>query len=189
MQPEIQQPPRSNAMLYGGIAAVVILVLLILLYLWNSSSSTPNSSASSSTPSASSPSAPPPVYTTVRCGGENENCLVGQSGKVLYLGNGVSIKKFTAGQTIGCNNNVFGDPLPGIVKACYTSTGSDPYLNTKCADEGGNCVVGPQAEVLYGSKGSNLGSFTAGQTIGCNNNVFGDPLYGTVKACYTGNQQ
>lgn len=53
----------------------------------------------------------------------------------------------------------------------------------RCAEEGGYCRTPYPTVVRYGSRGT----FTerrADRGIGCNNGVFGDPLYGVVKSCY-----
>ena len=54
---------------------------------------------------------------------------------------------------------------------------------TKCADENGFCSFSGTAPVKYGANIYWVTlTFTNG--VGCNNSVFGDPIYGTVKACY-----
>jgi hypothetical protein len=188
-----QQQETSNKLIYAGIALAIIAVLVIMVLLWTSNSITDDAQKAAldraAARAAEAAKVPPPVYVTELCGHERDPCTVGSSGKVMYLGKGVSMKKFTAGQNIGCNNNEFGDPIYGVVKACYTSTSSDPYNFTKCASEGGNCIVGPQGEVLYGSQASTVLSFSPDRTINCDNGGFGDPLYGKVKSCYTGDQK
>jgi Flp pilus assembly pilin Flp len=53
---------------------------------------------------------------------------------------------------------------------------------TDCAVENGFCSFTGTALVRYGANGVYAtGTFTNG--VGCNNTVFGDPLYGVVKAC------
>jgi Flp pilus assembly pilin Flp len=53
---------------------------------------------------------------------------------------------------------------------------------TTCATEGDFCSFTGTAPVKYGAEDSWVtGIFTDG--IDCSNDVFGDPLYGTVKSC------
>jgi hypothetical protein len=51
-----------------------------------------------------------------------------------------------------------------------------------CADEGGQCDVPGTRTVRYGANGT-YAYKTASGTIGCNNSVWGDPLFGVFKAC------
>ncbi|MDR7038614.1 hypothetical protein J2X36_003384 [Methylobacterium sp. BE186] len=53
---------------------------------------------------------------------------------------------------------------------------------TACAPEGGTCSVTGTQTVRYGAKGQ-YATRTVNGSVGCNNGVFGDPIYGTVKSC------
>lgn len=56
----------------------------------------------------------------------------------------------------------------------------------KCADEYNFCSFSGTRTVIYGLNGFyTSGTFTNG--VSCSNSVFGDPLFGTVKACYLAN--
>jgi predicted acyltransferase (DUF342 family) len=56
----------------------------------------------------------------------------------------------------------------------------------KCADEYNFCSFSGTRTVIYGLNGFyTSGTFTNG--VSCSNDVFGDPIVGTVKACYLGN--
>ncbi|RZI44731.1 hypothetical protein EGT07_04800 [Herbaspirillum sp. HC18] len=104
----------------------------------------------------------------------------------------------TATGSIGCNNNVFGDPLYGTPKICeYETTTPTPTPEPtpaptpsptpaptwiKCADEQQTCSFSGTHQVRYGLNGTWV-TRTATGSIGCNNNVFGDPLYGVPKIC------
>jgi len=62
------------------------------------------------------------------------------------------------------------------------STPSTPMDWTFCAAEGGVCAFTGVREVRYGANGSFvLKTLTDGSA--CINEVFGDPIYGTVKQC------
>ena len=52
-----------------------------------------------------------------------------------------------------------------------------------CASEGGYCTATHAQRVAYGAKGAFVVRTLPGR-VACTNRTFGDPLYGTVKACY-----
>merc|ERR1712139_297315 len=121
------------------------------------------------------------------CAREGGTCKC--NGAVTYGAKG-KFRTKPAGGSIGCNNGVFGDPVPGTVKACYCKGGKKAKKKAKkatkakgahCAREGGTCKC--NGAVTYGAKGK-FRTKPAGGSIGCNNGVFGDPVPGTVKACY-----
>jgi len=118
---------------------------------------------------------------TGKCADENGACHC--TGRVRYGANGVFTDwRNIAGTTTGCNNVAFGDPIPGVVKACYCDERYDTGNAVKCADENGQCSCNGQ--VRYGMNGVFTSWREVTGSIGCNNGVFGDPLHGTVKACY-----
>lgn len=84
--------------------------------------------------------------------------------------------------TVACNNQTFGDPIDGKVKACYTL--DQPYLT----NEGGSwSLSGDICPVLFTSgRNGNVSTFPAGCGWGaCTNSAFnGDPDPGYVKRCY-----
>ena len=95
--------------------------------------------------------------------------------------------------SVACNNDAFGDPALGVVKACryvVTNTGmpmpsaSMPAGAQACAVENGTCTLpaGITATVYYGANGVYANRIATG-SVACNNATFGDPLYGVVKAC------
>jgi murein DD-endopeptidase MepM/ murein hydrolase activator NlpD len=62
---------------------------------------------------------------------------------------------------------------------------SIPSGYNHCANEGGNCNFSGTANVIYGANScyTAVRSFSGGTA--CNNDVFGDPIPGVQKACYT----
>ena len=54
---------------------------------------------------------------------------------------------------------------------------------TKCADENGQCSFTGTLTIFYGA-GNNFYSKSLTGGTACTNSVFGDPIQGTVKACY-----
>jgi MSHA biogenesis protein MshQ len=55
------------------------------------------------------------------CAGESGNCVLpGATTATVYYGeNSTYTAKTGQTGTVGCNNGVFGDPLPGVVKSCW----------------------------------------------------------------------
>jgi hypothetical protein len=116
-----------------------------------------------------------------KCADEGGNCSFNGTMVVRYGANG-SYYYQTATNGIGCNNGVFGDPIVGTYKACYTAS-VPPSGWAKCSDEGGTCNVSGTVTVAYGANGQ-FKYQTVTNSVGCNNGVFGDPIVGTYKACY-----
>src|SRR5690606_37635934 len=58
----------------------------------------------------------------VRCATEDETCrwTGGDTRTVYYGANGVFTARAARTSPVGCNNGVFGDPISGVLKACYT---------------------------------------------------------------------
>ena len=52
------------------------------------------------------------------CANENQTCNFSGNRSVAYGANGAFYYRTAAG-SIGCNNGTFGDPISGVVKACY----------------------------------------------------------------------
>jgi hypothetical protein len=128
-------------------------------------------------------SAPPGTDTWAACASENGTCSFSGVMTIAYGANG-SYDYATLGGGAGCNNTVFGDPAVGTVKSCFV-IGAPPTFTTwtSCSAENGTCSFSGTHEVAYGANGQYFyGSFTGG--AGCNNSVFGDPAFGSVKTCY-----
>ena len=142
------------------------------------------------------PPPPPPVgpdgYTL--CALENAVCKINAPGSVVYGANKVFTSDMQFKVDTPCTNAVFTDPLQGVAKACFFKAAPAPTpvpapLPTagyvKCADEDGVCALTMPAQVIYGAGVV----FTAPKTFNadtpCTNNVFTDPIVGTVKACWS----
>jgi hypothetical protein len=128
----------------------------------------------------------------VSCASENQDCIVPGTKKVNYGAGNRWVSKMVK-HKVYCANEVFGDPAPGVVKACYYQEASfldesgrnhayRPHWE-KCAAEGQDCRFHGQKNVRYGA-GDRWFSQTARNGVHCGNNVFGDPAPGAVKACY-----
>ena len=130
--------------------------------------------------------APSPALAWTDCAAEGGVCAFSGTRQVRYGANGsYAYKSGTA--SIACTNGVFGDPIYGTVKTCQyasdvTSAPTPVVTWTVCSGENGTCSFSGTRQVRYGANGS-YAFRTASSAIACNNDVFGDPLYGTVKAC------
>lgn len=132
----------------------------------------------------------PPVVAGewVMCASENELCRFDGHAEVRY---GADRRWTTrdARNSIRCNNANFGDPAPGAIKACYVWSESNdsgsavPSGWSHCANEGEFCRFNGRAEVHYGA-GGRWETRSARNGIFCDNQTFGDPAPGRVKACY-----
>ena len=122
-----------------------------------------------------------------QCASENGTCSFTGTMTVAYGASGHYYYQSLTGGT-ACSNSVFGDPIVGTAKACYTSalpTGG--VWTNQCAQENGTCSFSGTMVVAYGANGQYYyGTYTNGTA--CSNSVFGDPIYGTAKACYNANQ-
>jgi fibronectin type 3 domain-containing protein len=140
------------------------------------------------TPTSSVTPTPTPTPTPTsggsdwtKCADENGTCSFTGTMVVRYGANG-SYYYQTVTNGTACNNATFGDPIVGTYKACYTAP-VPPTSWTKCSDEHGTCSFSGTATVAYGANGKFYYQTITG-SVSCSNDVFGDPIYGTFKACY-----
>ncbi len=121
--------------------------------------------------------------TWTQCAVENATCAFSGTMTVAFGANG-SFNYATKSNGTSCTDSVFGDPLYKTVKACYIEA-APPTSNvwSQCAAENATCAFSGTMTVAFGANGSfNYATETDGTS--CTDGVFGDPLYGTVKACY-----
>ncbi|ACU74133.1 alpha-L-rhamnosidase [Catenulispora acidiphila DSM 44928] len=119
-----------------------------------------------------------------QCATENQNCAFSDLMTVAYGANG-AYKFATLGSGgTACDDAVFGDPAPNATKACFLLDPPPTFATwTSCAGENGNCTFSGTHEVAFGANGQYFfGSFSGGTP--CTVAVFGDPVFGTAKACY-----
>lgn len=86
-----------------------------------------------------------------------------------------------------CSNSFFReDPYNGKVKGCYRLNNFSSYK--LCATEGGTCNMTEKGNKLvrYGfdDRYNYAYKFVTGNSIGCSNSVFGDPIRGKKKNCW-----
>jgi hypothetical protein len=110
------------------------------------------------------------------CTSENGNCYFEGVRTVRYGANGAFSNRLALAG-IECSNHEFGDPAPGIVKACDYSA----PVWTPCALEGHTCVRSQPSFVRYGF-GDRWLYFKANASFACNN-APGDPAPGITKVC------
>lgn len=121
--------------------------------------------------------------TWTQCAVENETCAFNGTMTVAFGAND-AFHYATETNGTACSNAVFGDPLYGTVKACYVEV-PPPTSNVwaQCAPENATCAFLGTMTVAFGANGSYTYATETNGTS-CSDSVFGDPLYGTVKACY-----
>lgn len=79
---------------------------------------------------------------------------------------------------------MFGDPDFGFTKSCYAGpVTTGPAGSAYCAPENGICSFSGTATVAFGAGGTFTDKTLTSGTP-CDDAVFGDPVYGTVKACF-----
>ncbi|MER5435526.1 SGNH/GDSL hydrolase family protein [Streptomyces sp. NPDC002588] len=123
-----------------------------------------------------------PPGSTV-CATEGGTCPAAAGQPVAYGAYGAFATITATGDT-PCTNPTFGDPIPGVSKACYTFAGGPSGYTTACSDENSACAFSGQQTVAYGARGRfTYRTFTGGTP--CTTTAFGtDPLYGVSKTCY-----
>ncbi|MFN8944633.1 MAG: hypothetical protein ACK5WZ_08415 [Pseudobdellovibrionaceae bacterium] len=132
----------------------------------------------------------------VLCAYENEICHVPGKAQVRYGAQG-QYAYLQVKNSVSCSNYVFGDPIYGVKKQCWylrKGNGGGGYYPPQpppqqqrwiyCASEGEYCQINSNysVQVRYGANGHYSYRQTQGP-IPCDNNVFGDPIYGVRKIC------
>ncbi|HEY7372203.1 MAG TPA: alpha-L-rhamnosidase, partial [Polyangia bacterium] len=117
------------------------------------------------------------------CAAENSTCTLSGPQTVAYGAYG-SFFYTTASGAVACSNDVFGDPLQNVGKACYTRVGAPAGFASQCASENATCSFSGQQTVAFGAAGRFIYKpFTGGTS--CTTTSFGiDPIFDVAKACY-----
>ncbi|SFV17006.1 hypothetical protein [Pseudoduganella namucuonensis] len=137
-------------------------------------------------------SAPTKLHGTVmtsdwtKCAVEDGTCSFTGTKQVRYGLDGKYASRTLTGP-VACNNATFGDPYPGVDKICEISDPPAPTTTTttswvRCAAEYSVCSFSGTRQVRYGLSGK-YSYRTATNSIGCNNQNFGDPVPGQNKFC------
>ena len=119
-----------------------------------------------------------------QCASENATCSYSGLMTVAFGTGGKFNYATLGGGGTACTDAVFGDPDVGTAKACYLMGPPPSFATwTACAAENGTCSFSGTQEVAFGADGQYFyGSFTG--SAPCTDAQFGDPIVGTVKACY-----
>lgn len=117
----------------------------------------------------------------IKCANEDGYCDFSGTKKVRY-GADERWHYLTISNGTSCNNTVFGDSAYGVKKGCYYYQVSSTYWEF-CAKEGGYCKFTGRQKIKFGANGEFFYR-TLEDGAYCNNEVFGDPIYGTKKDCY-----
>ncbi|RZL55449.1 MAG: hypothetical protein EOP70_09940, partial [Variovorax sp.] len=112
---------------------------------------------------------------------------------VSYGANGVLTSKTLDAGSYVCGNTIFGDPVMGVAKACYapaaTANATTTNMTTTTvgvlAAENGTFKLASASVVAYGANGTMVQKSLAAGTYSCGNALFGDPLMGVFKSCYS----
>lgn len=138
-----------------------------------------------------------PANFTV-CSNENETCKTKGQSEVYYGKNNSFYKKTVENKEFKCDSNTFGNPLDGVVKACYIPTDkvpgpekatSVPADFSLCSNENEKCNTSGQADVYYGKQNSYFKKTIQDKSFNCNNDTFGNPLGDIVKSCFVQNSK
>jgi G8 domain len=117
------------------------------------------------------------AVTWSTCAAEGQFCEFSGSQRVRYGMGDIWVEKVMNGTT-RCDNQVFGDPVPGVKKLCQTQ----PIQWTFCSKEYSKCTPEGKQLVRFGAKDKwvirEVETVTA-----CAYTVFGDPIPGTPKSC------
>ncbi|MGI4780011.1 MAG: hypothetical protein ACRYGA_18180, partial [Janthinobacterium lividum] len=104
---------------------------------------------------------------------------------VSYGANGVFNSKTLAAGSYTCSNSLFGDPLSGVLKSCYTSAASSSTAtSTLLTAQSGTFKLSSTSVVSYGANSTLVQKTLDAGTYVCGDQLFGDPLVGVVKSCY-----
>lgn len=120
----------------------------------------------------------------VPCAREGQACTLTQRGMVRYGVDGQWTSRVAEGR-VDCSNKTFGDPAPEQPKRCEVREASrvrsaDGWVF--CAAEGEVCQFRGDSEVRFGTE-QRFNTRHAQQSIRCDVDSFGDPMYGRTKHC------
>jgi hypothetical protein len=117
------------------------------------------------------------------CSDEGGFCDFGDVMDVAYgADNQFVIQPGVLGGT-NCDNEIFGDPDVGVVKACFVRL-SGPSRFTWCAAEGSQCTLDHPMTVAYGANGAFATVYALSGVFDCTTDTFGNPDPGHVKGCF-----
>lgn len=122
------------------------------------------------------------AFPVQRCAEEDGRCRFVAT-RVVFYGAGDRYAALPMTNGAACTNAVFGDPAPGVRKACYLDVGAPARRAVLCANEDGRCTFTGSRFVYYGA-GDRYAVRLLTNGADCTNAVFGDPVPGVRKVCY-----
>ena len=135
----------------------------------------------------------PPEGYIFAANANNEVVITGEM-DIAYGANGEFNYLYNQSNNVICDNNNFGDPLPGTVKQCFTRTSSDtsaPAGFTFIANEGETFNVTGTMDIAFGANGEfnylynqYCDDACSHLTLQCHRANFKDPIPGVAKKCY-----
>lgn len=128
--------------------------------------------------------------TSTYCASKDGTCtLPAGTWEVFYGRDGRNDYRVVAATgSLPCSESIFGDPA-GSSEKCYYRAYSGTWTPstssaTQCASEGSTCTLPSGTwEIVYGASSSWKVAPATG-SVPCTNTIFGDPIFGTPKACY-----
>ena len=121
------------------------------------------------------------------------NALIGAGNtRTIYIANCLNRVHFGTEKTGNCgtpsNNGNLGLSAGSSTSVGVVSNYNGPlpadFSSTSCASEGGICAVAGTRQIAYGAN-SSWKFMVANANTACTNGVFGDPISGTAKKCFT----
>ena len=109
-------------------------------------------------PTATPTSAPDVPSGYLFCANEGQRCNFTGTRDVAYGARGKYYYKYNITGGVDCNNTIFGDPIYGVRKACYTHSSESDLGLAKAASP---AAAAPGDEVVYRLAFTNLGGITA----------------------------
>jgi hypothetical protein len=105
---------------------------------------------------------------------------------ISYGANNVFNQKTLQAGTYTCGDALFGDPIPFVLKSCFRpTTVAAPTQPTYLVGQSGSFKLTTATVISYGANGVFTQKTLQPGTYACTDQMFGDPLPGVVKSCYT----
>jgi len=117
------------------------------------------------------------------CADEGGFCEAGDVMDIAYGADDQFVMHSGVAGGTTCSNDVFGDPIVGVVKSCYVRL-AGPSRFTWCAAENGRCTLDHPMTIAFGANGAFVTLYNISGDVDCTEYTFGDPDPGHVKGCF-----
>lgn len=145
-------------------------------------------------PLVAQPPSTTPAPGSAWCAGEHQTCTVpaGSTATIWYGWGDRWVARSNMAGIAFCKNDVYGDPVPGTVKACHmkidgsSASQQPPAASTDCAAEGATCVLPERtlATVWFGTGSTWVQRTGMVGTVSCIAHTFGaNPVPGVAERC------